>query len=253
MARYVLEVMYDGTCFHGSQIQGHTPTVQLAVNNMLGTLLRAPVLSYGASRTDEGVHALSNFYHFDHEEELRPDFLYKCNAIIDSGIAVKNIYRAINPEFNARFEAVQRSYRYRIYTAKNPFLVNKALFYPFPVSVHKLNETAAIIREYTQFESFAKRNAQVKTFECRIHESYWEQKDNELHYVVAANRFLRGMVRGLVATQLRLVRDGAPPQKLKEIIEAANCTKAFFNVAGHGLYLETITYPDGVMQLLQTQ
>lgn len=249
--RFVLEVMYDGTSFHGSQVQGELPTVQLSINNALSTLLRRQVVSFGASRTDEGVHALSNFYHFDHEDELRPDFLYKCNAILPRGVAVKAIYKA-QPGFNARFDALSRSYRYRIYRTKNPFLVNRAFFYPFPIDFNVLCEAAAVIGEYRSFDSFAKRHGHSKTSECAIQLSKWEEADGELHYVVRANRFLRGMVRGLVGTQLHIAR-GGDVDRLRAIIEARDCTKAFFNVPGHGLYLEEVKYPEGALELYQAK
>lgn len=252
MARYVLEVMYDGTCFHGSQIQGDTPTVQLAINSALSTLLRAPVATVGASRTDEGVHALSNYYHFDWEGDWKFDLMYKCNAILPEGVAVKRICKAANPEFNSRFGAVRRQYRYRIYNKKNPFLVNKALFYPFSLDRDILDEAASIIMEYEQFESFSKRKGQTKTYNCKIYKSYWEQVGEELHYVVEANRFLRGMVRGLVATQIHFARGKEPLANLRKIIDVRDCTKAYFNVTGHGLYLENIIYPDGTFADLDT-
>ncbi len=248
MTRYVLEVMYDGTCFHGSQIQGITPTVQLNINNALSTLLRTPIQTIGASRTDEGVHALCNYYHFDWEDELDMDLRYKCNAILPHGVAVKKLYIATNPEFNTRFDAIRRQYRYRIYAKKNPFLHNRALFYPFTLQQDILDKAAQIIKEYEQFESFSKRNAQSKTFNCTIHESYWEKAGEELHYVVEANRFLRGMVRGLVATQIHAARGKSTLDDFRKIIEARDCTKAWFDVAGHGLYLEKIVYPEGMLK-----
>ena len=247
MSRYVLEVMYDGTCFHGSQIQGNTPTVQLELNNALSTLFRTQIQTVGASRTDEGVHALSNYYHFDWAEELNMDLKYKCNAILPAGVAVKRLCVATNPEFNSRFDATRRQYRYRIYAKKDPFLHNRALFYPFTLHRETLDTTAEIIKEYQQFESFSKRNAQSKTFNCTIHRSYWEQKGEELHYVVEANRFLRGMVRGLVGTQIHFARGKEPLEGFRKIIEARDCTQAYFNVAGHGLYLENIVYPEGML------
>ena len=246
MTRYVLEVMYDGTQFHGSQIQGDTPTVQLAINNALSTLFKTPVPTIGASRTDEGVHALCNYYHFDWNEPFDMDLKYKCNAILPEGIAIKRLLKATSPEFNSRFDAITRQYRYRIYTKKNPFLAKRALHYPFSLQEGLLHETAAIIKEYEHFESFAKRNSQSKTFTCNISQSYWERNGEELHYVVEANRFLRGMVRGLVATQLHIARGRDTVDHLRKIIEAQDCTQAYFNVAGHGLYLEQITYPEGL-------
>ncbi len=248
MARYVLEVMYDGTCFHGSQIQGSISTVQLELNKALSTLFRMPILTVGASRTDEGVHALCSFYHFDIEGQLTIDLKYKCNSILPGGVAVKRIYRATNPEFNSRFDAIRRQYRYRIYKHKNPFLLNRALLYPFALDRKILDEAAGIIMEYEQFESFSKRKAQTKTFNCKIYQSYWEQNGEELHYIVEANRFLRGMVRGLVATQIHFARGKEPLVNLRAIINARDCTKAYFNVAGHGLYLEQIVYPEGALE-----
>lgn len=245
--RYVLEAMYDGTHFHGSQLQGETPTVQLALNKALSTLLREEITTLGASRTDEGVHAISNFYHFDTDKELTEQFLYNLNAILPHALSVKNIYQAKNADFNARFDAISRTYHYKIYTKKNPFFHQRALYYPFNIDETILHETAALLKNYTDFESFCKRNSQVHTFQCRILESYWERDDDQLHYVVKANRFLRGMVRGLVGTQLQAARGRLSLHDFKNIIEAKDCTKADFSVAGCGLYLVGVEYEEGVL------
>ncbi|RYD55182.1 MAG: tRNA pseudouridine synthase A [Sphingobacteriales bacterium] len=247
MARYFLEVTYDGTAFHGSQLQGALPTVQLAVNKTLSTLFRIPIESFGSSRTDEGVHALGNFYHFDIEEPLHPSFLYKMNAIMPEAVSVKRVYQANDPELNARFDAISRQYRYRIYAHKNPFFINRALYFPFRINMDALHETAAIIKEYTNFESFSKRNTQSKTFLCTIFQSYWEQHEEQIHYIVEGNRFLRGMVRGLVGTQLQIARGKGTTADFRKIVEALDCTKADFSVAGYGLYLEKVKYPEGVL------
>lgn len=244
MARYFLEIMYDGTAFHGSQLQGGIPTVQLAINNALSTLLRTPIESFGASRTDEGVHALCSFYHFDVAEPPHSSFVYKMNAILPSTIGVKALYIAENPELNARFDALTRQYRYRIYSHKDPFLHERALYYPFTIDIDKLHQTAEILKEYTDFETFSKRNTQTFTFKCTIHQSYWQQQGEELQYIVEANRFLRGMVRGLVGTQLQVARGRVSIDDFRKIIEAKDCTKADFSVTGHGLYLEKISYPE---------
>lgn len=239
-------MMYDGVLFHGSQLQGDTPTVQLYINKALSTLLRTDIISFGASRTDQGVHALCNFYHFDTETPPHADFVYKMNAILPEGISITKLYTAPD-EVNARFAAMSRRYRYRIYTRKNPFLVRRALHYPFRLDENILNQTAAIIKEYEDFESFSKRNTQAATFRCTILQSQWERHGDELHYVVAANRFLRGMVRGLVGTQLQIARGKGTIDDFRKIIEAKDCTQAYFNVAGHGLYLEHIEYPAGIL------
>ncbi|HRO41475.1 MAG TPA: tRNA pseudouridine synthase A [Flavipsychrobacter sp.] len=250
MTRYFLEVMYDGTKFHGSQLQGTTPTVQLSVNKALSTLLRTEVESFGASRTDEGVHALSNFYHFEIEEELHPQFHYKLNSLLPHAVSVRNIYRCVGEPINARFDARSRKYRYKIYSRKNPFYDKRGYYFPYKINTQILNETAAIIKEYENFESFSKRNTQSKTFVCKIYESYWEEQGDQLHYIVRANRFLRGMVRGLTGTQLQAGRQRISVEDFKKIIEVKDCTKADFSVPGHGLYLEEIIYPEGKLELL---
>lgn len=236
--------MYNGTAFHGSQVQGDTPTVQLALNKALATLLRGPVETFGASRTDEGVHALCNFYHFDTETELWPSFIYNLNAVLPGSVAAVKIY-SVAADLNARFAALTRRYRYRIYAKKDPFLLERAYHFPYKLDIALLRETAKIIMEHTHFETFSKRNTQSKTFRCTIHQSYWEEHDKELHYVVEANRFLRGMVRGLVGTQLQVARGKMSIAAFRAAIDARDCTRADFSVDGHGLYLEHIQYPDG--------
>ena len=247
-ARYFLEVSYNGTAFHGSQLQGDTPTVQKAVNDALSTLFRVPVETFGASRTDEGVHALSNFYHFDTPAPLPPSFQYQMNAILPDALALQAVYRPVDAGFNARFGALSRRYRYRIYRKKNPFLRERALYYPFRLREDVLPQLVEVLLENKDFTSFAKRNAQTKTNLCTITSAQWEASGDELHFIVEANRFLRGMVRGLVSTQLVLSRRGQGPAELQRILDAQDCTVARFDVPGYGLYLEEVRYPDGALE-----
>lgn len=253
MTRYFIEVMYDGTAFHGSQIQNEIPTVQLELNKAISTLLRKKIDTLGASRTDEGVHALANYYQFDVEENLMPQFHYKLNAILPFTIAVNKIFRCVGEPINARFDATERKYRYRIYDKKNPFYQNRAFYYPFKIDRNILKDTAAIIKEYQDFETFSKRNTQAFTFLCDIKASYWEEREDQLHYIVKANRFLRGMVRGLVGTQLQVARGKISFDNFRTIIESKDCNNADFSVAGHGLYLEEIVYPEGKLEVFFTR
>ncbi len=245
--RYFIEVSYDGTAFKGSQIQKELPTVQLALNQAIQTVLREDICTFGASRTDEGVHAFCNFYHFDTDKKLDHQFVYKLNAILPFALSIQNMFVATDPELNARFAALSRQYRYRIYFAKNPFLFKRALYFPFEINKEILHQTAAILKEYNDFETFCKRNAQTFTYNCNIIQSYWVEKENELQYIVEANRFLRGMVRALVGTQLQVARGRISLQDFRSIIESKDCTKADFSVTGNGLYLEKISYPENTL------
>ncbi|MDI9319231.1 MAG: tRNA pseudouridine synthase A [Phycisphaerales bacterium] len=247
MTRYFIEVQYEGTAFHGSQIQGKQTTVQYELNKALALYLRHPVQTLGASRTDEGVHALCNFYHIDLVEGLEAKCQYNLNALLPSSMSIKQLYKASNITANARFEASDRHYRYKIYKHKNPFLFQRAMLYPYTIDVALLHQTANIIKQYSNFESFSKKNAQTKTFECCIIKSEWQSVGDELHYVVWGNRFLRGMVRALVGTQLRVSRGKYSLQDFKTIIESKDCSKADFSVPGYGLYLEQINYPEGLL------
>ncbi|MGC4056678.1 MAG: tRNA pseudouridine synthase A [Chitinophagaceae bacterium] len=247
MPRYFIEVSYNGTAFHGSQIQGDTPTVQYELNKALSILLRRPVDTWGASRTDEGVHASCNFYHADMEEALTPRHIYSLNAILPASMSVNQIYIPQKQDANARFDATMRQYRYRIYHRKNPFLFERAYHFPYQYDPEILKQTAAILMQYTDFESFSKRNAQTKTYKCTLSRSEWEQHGSELHYVVWGNRFLRGMVRALVGTQLRVARGKHDLSAFRAIIESRDCNRVDFSVPGFGLYLEKVVYPEELL------
>jgi len=195
----------------------------------------------GSSRTDAGVHALQNFLHFDYEPALHPHFVYKVNAILPDDIVVKSISPVI-ADAHCRFDAISREYKYYIYQQKNPFLKGRAFFFPYKLDIDKMQEAAAIVREYTDFTSFSKRNTQVKSFDCNIIESKWLLQDNCLVYNVKANRFLRGMVRALTATILKVGRNKLSLDEFRVIIQAKDCTKASFAVPAHGLFLMKVEY-----------
>lgn len=243
LQRYFLELMYKGTGYSGFQVQANARnTIQEEIEKAFAVLTKQAITLTGSSRTDTGVHALQNFFHFDFNGNIAADFLYKINAIIPKDIVLKNIY-AVSPDAHCRYDALARNYSYHIYREKNPFLADRAYYYPYAVDLEKMQEAAAIIKTYTDFTSFSKRNTQVKTFRCAVMESVWKQEGNELMYRVTANRFLRGMVRGLTGTMLQVGRNKISLDQFKYIIEAKDCRLADFSVPGHGLFLTGIEYP----------
>lgn len=244
MNRYFIHVAYVGTAFNGSQVQGELPTVQYNINKALSTILRSQIETYGASRTDEGVHALENVYHFDFEALDIDNLIYRMNALLPKTISVQNIRIPKDPSSNCRFDAIHRQYRYKIHFKRNPFLHERSYYYPFNIDFETLVETAKIIPNFTDFETFSKKNTQSHTNLCTIYKSEWNMNDDHLEYIVIANRFLRGMVRALVGTQLNAARGKFSTLEFQQRIEAKNCALADFSVPGHGLYLEKITYPD---------
>lgn len=245
--RYFLELMYKGTGYSGFQVQKNVPnTVQQEVENAFTILQKQAVTLTGSSRTDAGVHALQNFFHFDYDAMLHEHFRYKMNAILPKDIVIKNVYQ-VPPDAHCRFDAIARSYQYHIFSNKNPFLADRAYYFPYKPDVEKMQEAAAVIMQYADFTSFSKRNTQVKTFVCAIAESRWTAENGELIYHVTANRFLRGMVRGLTGTMLQVGRNKISIDGFKKVIEARNCSLADFSVPGHGLFLTNVTYPAGFL------
>ena len=244
MPRYFLEVKYSGALYSGFQVQKNAVTVQSVLEDSMAVYFREKISLTGSSRTDAGVHALQNYFHFDREEPIPEKFLYNINAILPPDIAVLSII-PVNDEAHCRFDAVSREYAYHLYKEKDPFLADRAWFYPFPLDKQKLDRVAAIIAEYEDFTSFSKRNTQVKTFTCRIESSVWAEEKTGLVYRVRANRFLRGMVKGLVGTMLQAGRGKLDEIELRNIIESRDCSNADFTPPSHGLFLCAVNYPPG--------
>lgn len=241
MSRYFLEISYKGTAYSGFQIQENANSVQFEVEKALYTFFREQITLTGSSRTDTGVHAISNYFHFDLDREIRDENIYNLNSLLPSDIAVRRILK-VKPEAHCRFDAVSRSYRYYLYSTKHPFLNDRAYYYPYRLKLDLLKAAAAIIPEYSDFSSFSKRNTQVKTFNCRIDVSEWYEEGACLVYHVKGNRFLRGMVRGLVGTMLQVGRGKKTLDEFRGIIEAKNNVLADFSVPGQGLFLESVEY-----------
>ena len=246
MTRYFLEVAYKGTHYSGFQKQENAVTIQSEVEKALLVLYKKSIALTTSSRTDAGVHALQNFFHFDADivvDEGRT--LYQLNSILPNDIVVKNIIE-VNADAHCRFDALSRSYEYHIYQKKDPFLKDRAFYYPYQLNIEALNEAAKQLFHFTDFTSFSKRNTQVKTFLCEIKKAEWKWVDDELIFYIIANRFLRGMVRGLTGTMLKVGRSTISLDDFKNIIKAKDCRKADFSVPPQGLFLTNICYPETI-------
>jgi tRNA pseudouridine38-40 synthase len=240
MARYFIEVAYKGTAYSGFQVQENAITVQSEVEKALQMLHRQPIALTGSSRTDAGVHALQNYFHFDYEPGVHPQAVYKLNAILPPDIVVRQIY-AMPDAAHSRFDALSREYIYRLHRFKDPFLENASLFYPYKLNDELLQQGAAYVLTRHNFFAFSKTNTQVKNFNCTILKSQWLKEGEHLTYHIEGNRFLRGMVRLLTATLLKLGREKITFQEFKNLFE--NGAKCGFSIPAHGLYLRSVAYP----------
>ena len=256
MPRYFIEVCYNGSLYSGFQWQENAPTIQREVEAVLVTRFRKAMAEAGmvefkltgSSRTDSGVHALQNYFHFDAPFDITQQHVYSLNAMLPPGIAVAGIY-ALNQGAHCRFDAISREYKYVVYKHKNPFLAGRGYYYPYPTDVAQLNALAGLLVGRFDFTSFSKRNTEVKTFICTIQQSYWLEEPGCLAFYVKGNRFLRGMVRGLVGTMLTVSKQPNALRNFKRIIEAKDCTKVNFAVPGEGLFLLSVNYPEGYFNL----
>ena len=169
MPRYFIEVSYKGTNYSGFQIQQNANSIQSEVEKSLKIFFKKDFELTGSSRTDAGVHAFQNFFHFDIDEQLnfQNDFQYNLNAILPKDIVIKKIF-PVNNNVHCRFDALSREYEYFIYQDKDPFLQDTAFYYPYKLDLNKLNQSAEQIIKYEDFTSFSKRNTQVKNFICKI-------------------------------------------------------------------------------------
>jgi len=241
--RYFLEVSYRGTHYSGFQSQKNANTIQAEIQKAFKILLREEIELTGASRTDAGVHARQNYFHFDIKSELSSQLLYNVNALLPGDIAAKKLLR-VKDDDHCRFDAISRGYKYFIYNKKNPFLTDRAFYFPYPLDLDSMQNAAAILKEYSDFTSFSKRNTQVKSFVCEIKESKWVIEEEGFVYQVKANRFLRGMVRALTATMLKVGRSKINLGTFRNIIESKDCSLANFAVPAHGLFLIDVSFPD---------
>lgn len=250
--RYFIELAYKGGAYSGFQIQQNAPTIQGEVMRALKVFFKADFSLTGSSRTDAGVNALQNYFHFDCETLLSnlEQAPYHLNAILPTDIVIKGIYQ-VEQKAHCRFDALSRSYEYRIYSFKNPFLEGLAFYFPYRLDVEVMQRAALLVRGLKQFEAFSKKHAQVNNFECTIYESEWKKTTDGLSYCVTGNRFLRGMVRGLVATMLRVGTGKISLDEFEYLLHTQKQASADFSVPGQGLYLSSVTFPpSGIFTVL---
>lgn len=250
MARYFIEVAYKGTRFSGFQVQANAHTIQAEIEKALNTISGLnsstgdkgveEIKLTGSSRTDAGVHALQNYFHFDYEGLLHPQLLYKLNAVISKDIVVKNLYN-MPSDAHARFDAISREYQYNIHQVKDPFLHDTSFYYPYKLDPVKLKEAAALVKQQSNFFAFAKTNSQVSNFICTINVSEWEIDGSYYYYIIKANRFLRGMVRLVTASLLKVGRSQMTLEDLEALFNSTE--KCGYSVPAHGLFLRKVNYP----------
>lgn len=244
MSRYFVTFSYDGTRYHGWQIQPNGVSVQEKLQEALSTLLREPIVVTGAGRTDAGVHARMMVAHFDWEGAVidGQQLAYKLNRLLPYDIAVSKV-EPVSEEMHARFSAKSRMYRYYIHIVKDPFQRTYSCEIHYPLDFAKMNEAAKILTTYEDFGAFCKSGADVKTTFCDVTKAEWVQTSpTSWYFEIRANRFLRNMVRAVVGTLIEVGRGRLSIDDFKKVIEGKQRSDAGESMPGNALFLEDIVY-----------
>lgn len=246
--RYFLHLAYNGKDYHGWQRQPDALSVQQRIEESLQIILRHPVSVVGAGRTDAGVNASMMVSHFDTVEEINdPErFIASLNGLADPLNIVFYSVTPVHDDAHARFDAIERTYRYFVNTRRSPFLFPYSLHVPSSIDFDKMNEAERILVSTDDFTSFAKLHGQSKTNICKVSSAGWKQIPDEpgrWFFEITANRFLRNMVRAVTGTLLELGRGKIDFDDLKEIIDSKNRCTAGTSLPPCPLFLHNITYP----------
>lgn len=242
MSRYFITFSYDGTAYHGWQIQPHSISVQEQLQKALSTLLRQSIEVVGAGRTDTGVHARKMVAHFDFGELDCSQLVYKLNKMLPKDIAVYKVEQ-VSENMHARFSAKSRTYHYFLHLSKDPFLRAYSWQMYGDLDFDLMNKAALVLMEYRDFTSFSKVNTDTKTNDCTITEAHWDRVgDNQWRFTISANRFLRNMVRAIVGTLVEVGRGKLTIEQLRQVIEAKDRCRAGDSVPGNALFLVEVLY-----------
>lgn len=240
--RYFIHLSFDGTAYHGWQVQPNGISVQETLQGALATLLQRSVEVVGAGRTDAGVHARQMVAHFDIDGgEIDADqMVYRLNKILPRDIVV-NRMEPVSADMHARFSAVRRTYHYYVHLRKNPFLRHYSWQLYVPLDFPLMNEAASLLTEYEDFASFSKVS-DAKTTLCQVSEARWEPVGEQWRFTITANRFLRNMVRAIVGTLIEVGRHRMTVDEFRQVIERRDRCSAGESVPPHGLFLVSVEY-----------
>lgn len=243
MNRYFIHLSFDGTSYHGWQIQPNGASVQGELQKALSTILRCDVGVVGAGRTDTGVHARQMYAHFDHTGDIDClQLVYKLNRLLPKDIAVYDIY-PVNEDMHARFSARSRTYHYHVHTRKDPFLRNYSCELHYDLDFEAMNEAAAHLLLVDDFGAFCKSHSDAKTTLCNVTEARWISDAPHIwHFRISANRFLRNMVRAVVGTLIEVGRHRITISEFDDIVAGRNRSAAGESMPGNALFLESVVY-----------
>ena len=223
-------------------------SVQQTLEETFALILRQPVEIVGCGRTDTGVHARNYVAHADVVDfPLTDKVVYQINAVLPLDISVNRIVET-HETFHARFDAVERQYKYYMHFNKDPFLNGLSYYFHQETSLdpEKMQSAAELLLQFGDFLPFCKTGSDADHFRCKVTESKWVFQDGSAVYSIKANRFLRGMVRLVVGACLNVGLGKISLEELKDSLENQTPLAHAWSVPAEGLYLEEIVYSQEV-------
>lgn len=244
--RYFIDISYDGSNYHGWQIQPNADTVQHQINLAFSTILNEEINVLGAGRTDTGVHAKKMIAHFDTNQTIDfVKFKYRINGFLKNDISLNDIYK-VKEDAHARFSAISRTYEYRVSRTKNPFSVN-SYFLLRDLDFQSMKKACKFLHGNHDYTSFAKLHSENYTNNCEVFIANWKEDENLLIFTIKANRFLRNMVRAIVGTLIEIGEGKISFSDIETILMSKDRAKAGYSVPANGLSLIDIEYPKEIL------
>ena len=244
--RYFIDISYDGSNYHGWQIQPNADTVQNQINLAFSTILNEEINVLGAGRTDTGVHAKKMIAHFDTNQTIDFEkFKYRINGFLKNDISLNDIYK-VKEDAHARFSAISRTYEYRVSRTKNPFSVN-SYFLLRDLDFQSMKKACKFLHGSHDYTSFAKLHSENYTNNCEVYIANWKEDENLLIFTIKANRFLRNMVRAIVGTLIEIGEGKISFSDIETILMSKDRAKAGYSVPANGLSLIDIEYPKEIL------
>lgn len=235
---------FKGTEYSGWQVQPNALSIQEVIQKALTTLLKTSTVIVGCGRTDAGVHARNYTFHFDADLIIPCDeLIYKLNRILPNSIAINDLVKT-EDSFHARFDALSRSYVYRIHRMKDPFIEQTSWYYPrmSNLDLDLLQKAALLISQNNDFSAFKKTHTDNKTNLCKISKCIWVHDEKSVDLHITADRFLRGMVRLITGACINVAKSKMTLNTLQEKIETKEILPHAWSVPAHGLTFLGATY-----------
>jgi len=242
--RYFLVISYCGTKYHGWQRQPNSLSIQETLEEAISIVLKQKIFLVAAGRTDAGVHALNMYAHFDANinGEIESKLVSLLNSFLDHTITIKKIIKVVE-NAHARFDAISRTYEYKISFCKDPFKHERYLELRNEINFKKIKAASKSLLFHNDFKSFSKTRTDVKNYLCTISKVDWKLKNDRAVFTITANRFLRNMVRAIVGTLIEVGKNKISVDDFNNIMIQRDRTKAGFSVPACGLYLVNVKYP----------